>query len=121
MNDSNLNSLCDVVRQCSFDLHSYLKSGHVEKVYENGLKHRLEKAGLSVQQQAPLPVSDEYGFLLGDFYADLLVSERIVVELKACGSAVDEHVAQLLGYMRSSRRRIGLLINFGAPKLYIKR
>jgi len=121
MNDPNRNALCDVIRECAFGLHSYLRHGHVEKVYENGLRHRLEKRGIMVNQQVALSVLDEDGFPLGDFYADLLVEGQIVVELKACRSVVDEHVAQLLGYLRSSRKRIGLLVNFGTPKLHVKR
>ena len=121
MYESNLNSLCDAIRQCSFELHSYLKHGHLEKVYENGLAHRLNKLGYSSEQQVPLSVFDEDGFLLGDFYADLLVEDQIIVELKACRSVSEEHVSQLLGYLRSSRKRVGLLINFGAPRIHVKR
>jgi len=121
MTKEKIDTLCDVVRECSFSLHHYLRHGHLEKVYENGLAHRLQKEGLSVRQQHPLPVHDEDGTLLGDFYADLLVEDHLIVELKALRHVNDEHIAQLLGYLRSSRIRYGLLINFGAPKLFIKR
>lgn len=121
MRFQNINHLCDAVRQTSFDLHKYHRNGHAEKVYENGLVHRLRKQGLKVLQQHPLHVYDEDGTLLGDFFADLLVEDQLIVELKAARGVVDEHVAQLLGYLRSGRIETGLLINFGSPVLYVKK
>jgi len=121
MNKGDIDNLCDLVRECSFGLHKHLRHGHLEKIYENGLAHRLKKAGVEVTQQAPLPVYDEDGTLLGDLYADLFVSDELIVELKAVRTITDDHVAQLLGYLRSSGKRYGLLINFGASKLFIKR
>ena len=119
--DQDIFRLCDVVRESSFALHCWLRHGHLEKVYENGLAHRLRKAGMNVEQQHPLKVFDEDGTILGDYFADLLVEGRLIVELKACKTLVDEHVAQLLGYLRACRQEHGLLINFGAPKLQIKK
>ncbi|HBG05138.1 MAG TPA: GxxExxY protein [Geobacter sp.] len=116
-----INCLCDIVRETSFDLHCYLRHGHLEKVYENGLAHRLRKRGLDVKQQHPLNVFDEDGTLLGDYAADLFVENRLIVELKATRTLADEHVAQILGYLRSSRIEHGVLINFGAPKLQVKK
>lgn len=113
--------LCDVVRETGYAAHRYLRNGHVEKVYENSLANRLRKQGLKVIQQHPLSVFDEDGTLLGDFKADLFVDDRLIVELKAVRYASDEHVAQLLGYLRASRIKHGLLINFGAPKFQIKK
>lgn len=119
--DIEMKALCDRIRQVAFELHTYLRHGHLEKVYENGLAHRLCKAGLSVLQQHPLKVFDQDGTVLGDYYADLLVEEIMIVELKACRSLVNEHMAQVLGYMRASRSRHGMLINFGSPKLEVKK
>ena len=90
-------------------------------VNENALAHRLEKIGIDVERQYPIKVYDEDNYLLGDFYADLFIENRLIVELKACKTIVDEHVAQLLGYLRGSEIEHGLLINFGAPKLQIKK
>ena len=114
-------TLCDQIREISFELHRYLRHGHLEKVYENGLAHRLRKVQLTVEQQYPLKVYDEDGTVLGDYVADLYVEDCLIVELKACKSLADEHVAQLLGYLRASRIEHGLLINFGGPKLQIKK
>ncbi len=113
--------LCDLVRQTEYAAHRYLRNGHVEKVYENSLANRLRKHGLHVLQQHPLHVFDEDGTLLGDFYADLFVENRLIVELKAVRSMIDEHIAQLLGYLRASRVEHGLLVNFGAPKYQIRK
>lgn len=113
--------LCDRVREASLSLQGHLRHGHGEKVYENGLTHRLKKGGLSVIQQHPLSVLDEDGTLLGDFYADLFVENKLIVELKACRALADEHIAQLLGYLRASRIEHGLLINFGSPRLEIRK
>ena len=118
---TTVNELCDIVRWTSLAIHGYHRHGHLEKIYENALANRLRKLGLKVQRQVPLTVFDEDGTILGEFYADLVVEECLVVELKACRTVADEHVAQILGYLRSSRFEHGLLINFGAPRLYIKK
>jgi GxxExxY protein len=117
----NINELCDIVRETSFAIHCYLKNGHLEKVYENALAHRLEKLGLVVKPQHPLTVYDEDGFVLGSYYADLFIEGCLIVELKACNSVSDEHVSQIIGYLTSSRIETGLLINFGTAKLHIKK
>ena len=92
--------LCDQIRETGFALHRYLRHGHLEKVYENGLANRLRKVSIQVEQQHALHVLDEDGTVLGDYFADLLVSGELIVELKACKALTDEHVAQLLGYLR---------------------
>jgi GxxExxY protein len=69
----NINQLCDVVRETSFAIHTYHRNGHLEKVYENALVHRLRKAGLNVEQRYPLIVYDEDGTILGDHLADVFV------------------------------------------------
>lgn len=121
MKFGNINQLCDIVRETSFAIHRYHRHGHVEKIYENALTHRLQKQGVQVQQQHPLTVFDEDGTVLGDFSADLLVDDQLVVELKAVRTIADEHVAQILGYLRSSRVETGLLISFGSPILSVKK
>ncbi len=113
--------LCDVIRETGFAIHRYHRNGHLEKIYENALAHRLRKQGFDVRQQHPLKVLDEDGTLLGDFYADLFVENQLIVEVKAVRTVLDEHVAQLLGYLRASRIAHGLLVNFGAPKFSIKK
>ena len=121
MQNQDIKQLCDTIREISFDIHRYHRSGHLEKIYENALAHRLRKNGIKVEQQYPLSVYDEDSTLLGDFYADMFVDDRLIVEIKACKALANEHIAQLLGYLRASRIEHGLLINFGAPKLQIKK
>lgn len=119
--DAAIRQLCDVVRETSFSLHAFLRHGHLEKVYENGLAHRLRQAGLMVEQQKPLQVFDEDGTVLGDYVTDLLVEQCLIVELKACKALADEHIAQVLGYLRASHYRDGLLINFGSSIIQFKK
>jgi GxxExxY protein len=113
--------LCDQIRETAFALHRYLRHGHLEKVYENGLAHRLKKAGVRVEQQRGLQVLDEDHTILGDYLADLFVESELIIELKACEALADEHVAQLLGYLRGCRVEHGLLINFGSHKLEVRK
>jgi GxxExxY protein len=119
MND--LQSLCAHVRQTAYDIHLYHGHGHLEKVYENALAHRLRKAGLDVKQQYPIKVFDEDGTLIGDYYADLLVDGWLIVELKTAKALGVEHVAQVLGYLKSARIEHGLLINFGSYKFEVRK
>jgi len=113
--------LCDIVRETSYSIHQYLRSGHLEKVYGNSVAHRLRKKAIILEQQYPIEVYDEDGTPLGHFVTDLLLEGHLIVELKACSTLVPEHTAQILGYLRGSRLHHGLLINFGAPKLQIKK
>ena len=117
----DIKELCALVRQTSYDIHVYHGHGHLEKVYENALAHRLRKAGLDVKQQHPIKVFDEDGTLIGDYNADLLVDGWLIVELKTAKALADEHAAQILGYLKSARLEHGLLINFGAPTFHVKK
>src|SRR5262245_29716342 len=119
--DAHIKQLTDTIRTTSLAIHSCDRNGHVEKIYENALLHRLRKLGLQVERRFPLDVFDEDGTLLGEFKADLLVEKCIIIEVKAARTIVDDHIAQLLGYLRASRIEHGLLINFGAPKLQIRK
>ena len=109
------------MRQTAYEIHVYHGHGHLEKVYENALAHRLRKRGLDVQQQHPVSVYDEDGTILGDYYADLLVNNCLIIELKAVRSIAPEHEAQILGYLKSSRLEHGLLVNFGSYKFELRK
>ena len=120
MTEQDANLICDKIRQVAYDLHVYLGADYLEKVYENGLAHRLAKAGINVQSQVPIRVSDEDGFVLGDYVADLVV-EGIVIELKAVSMLLPIHTAQLLNYLKAMKLEHGLLINFGSDKFQCKK
>src|SRR5580765_731630 len=117
----DIKSLCDRVRQISYDIHVYHGHGHLEKVYENALAHRLFKAGIMVKQQHPVNVFDEDGTLIGEYFADLLVEDCLIVELKTARTLAPEHQAQTIGYLKSSQMEHGLLINFGSYKFEIRK
>jgi len=121
MEKINIFKLCDVVRQTGYEIHKYLGPGHMEKVYETALAHRLRKQGIAVEQQHQSKVFDEDGELLGIFYADLFVDNQLIVEIKAVKETSDEHIAQILGYLYSSQIDHGLLVNFGGSKFQIKK
>lgn len=121
MNESQAQALCSIVRETSLSAHRFLRHGHGEKIYENSLANRLRKRGLQVMQQYPLSVYDEDGTLFGDFFADILVENELILELKAVRQLADDHTAQILGYLRASRLQHGMLINFGSPVIQFKK
>lgn len=116
-----VNLLCDRIRQTAYEIHAYLGHGHLEKVYENALCHRLRKAGFQVEPQRAIKVFDEDGTDIGDYFADLFVESVLILEWKAAISLAPEHTAQVLGYLKASRLEHGLLINFGSPKFEIRK
>ncbi len=104
---------------CAYKVHNTLGSGFLEKVYENALRIELEKQGLRVRQQQPISVVYE-DQIVGEYYADLWVDERVVLELKATQTLVKEHEVQLVNYLTATRTDHGLLLNFG-PSVQVKR
>ena len=98
-----------------------LGTGYVEKVYENALVHCIRKStDLAVMQQCPIKVEYD-GIIVGEFFADLLVDERVLVELKAVSMLMNDHTAQALNYLRATGLELCLLLNFGRSKVEIKR
>jgi GxxExxY protein len=102
-----------------YHVYNTLGHGFLEKVYENAMVLELRKRGLKVQPQAPIHVYYE-GEQIGEYFADLLVADCIIVELKAAESLADEHHAQLLNYLKATEIEVGLFMNFG-PKPEVKR
>ncbi len=111
--------LTEKILQCVHDIHKKLGYGFMEKVYENALTIVLQKAGLMAIQQAPISVMFE-GHVVGEYIADILVDNKVVIELKAVAELSSIHEVQLVNYLKASGLRVGLLINFG-PKLKIMR
>lgn len=114
------NELTERIIACAFRVSNTLGCGFLEKVYENALAHELRKANLSVSQQHPIQVHYE-DIIVGDYFADLLVDNRIILELKTVETISDTHIAQCLNYLKATGISICLLINFYHPKVQIKR
>ena len=101
-------------------VHRVLGSGFVESIYHNALLIRLKKAGLRVESGKPLPVYFE-GDVVGNFETDLIVEERLLLELKAVSALAPAHEVQLVNYLTATKIEVGLLFNFGSKSLEIKR
>ena len=112
--------ICDKIRQIAYNLHEYLGAGFLEKVYENGLAHRLKNAGMNVQTQIPVHVFDEDGFVIGEYVVDLLV-DGILIELKTVNTLLPIHTAQVINYLKATRIEHALLINYGSYKFQCKK
>jgi GxxExxY protein len=104
--------LTEKILCCSFEVHSQLGAGFLEKVYENALVIELVKRGLSVEQQKQLCVTYK-GNVVGDYIADLVVDNSVIVELKAIEKVTDIHEVQLKNYLCATGIEVGLLLNFG--------
>lgn len=95
-----------------YKVYNTLGYGFLEKVYENALCIELKKAGISVEQQKNIKVYYE-NKMVGDYFADLLVNQLVIVELKAAEVLCEEHHTQLLNYLKATDKEVGLLLNFG--------
>ena len=98
---------------CAFKVHNTLGAGFLEKVYENALIIELRKNGFHVEKQYNIPVFYE-GEQVGDYYADLFINQKLIIELKAVENIHPKHEVQLVNYLAGTGLDIGLLINFGS-------
>lgn len=105
---------------CAYTIANTLGCGFLEKVYENALAHELRKAGLAVIQQAGVHVFYD-GIVVGEYVSDLLVENEILVELKAVKALDNVHMAQCMNYLKATGLQVCLLINFGSPRIEVKR
>ena len=104
--------ITDKIIKAYYNVYNSLGYGFLEKVYENAMLIELRKLGLNVQKQVPIKVFyDEQ--LVGQYFADIIVEETIIVELKAAEGLREEHEFQLINYLKATELEIGLLINFG--------
>ncbi|SHJ56762.1 GxxExxY protein [Malonomonas rubra DSM 5091] len=103
-----------------YEVNRVLGHGFLEKVYEKALLHELRECGLKAESQVPIPVSYK-GFSVGDYFADIVVEGKVLLELKSVKVLDKSHEAQLLNYLKATNIPIGLLINFTFPKAVIKR
>jgi GxxExxY protein len=106
--------------RCYYKVYNTLGYGFLEKVYEKALKKELEKAGHIVESQKPIKVYYDNG-IVGDYFADLVVDNKVILELKAAEAIVVEHEVQLLNYLRATDIEVGLLFNFGKEPQFARR
>src|SRR4051812_10657248 len=113
-----LNEITEKIIGCAYDVANGLGSGYLEKVYENALRFDIQRAGLAVLQQHPIPVIWR-GETVGDYFADLLVEGLVIVELKAVKALDEIHMAQCLNYLKATGLKVCLLINFGKSQIEV--
>jgi len=112
MNDYLHRDLTSKIISCFYKVYNTLGFGFLEKVYENALLIELNDAGLNVERQKPIKVYYE-DKLIGEYFADLIVENKIILELKAAESLIEEHELQLINYLKATDVELGLLLNFG--------
>lgn len=113
MNDNLLHGdVTDLILKAYYHVYNSLGFGFLEKVYEDAVANTLRKWGVDVVQQVPIKVYFE-GEVVGEYFADLVVSKCVIVELKASESLSDAHEAQLVNYLKATHVEVGLLLNFG--------
>jgi GxxExxY protein len=118
--EHRLNEITERIIKCVYIVANTLGSGFLEKVYENALAHELKKSGFLVEQQKRIQVRYD-GIVVGDYMADLLVQNAVLVELKAVKVLDNIHIAQCLNYLKATGFKVCLLLNFGTPKVQIRR
>ena len=112
--------LTDKIIAAAYDVHNQLGFGFSEKVYENAMAIKLTSKNLAAAQQVAINVFFE-GNRVGEYFADILVEETIIVELKAVAEPSKVHEAQLINYLKATGKRVGLLINFGEKLKVVRR
>jgi GxxExxY protein len=115
-----LDEITDKIIGCAFVVSNILGAGFVEKVYENALVHELRSAGLAVAQQHAIAVKYK-DIIVGEYIADILVANDVVVELKAVRALDEIHAAQCMNYLKATGLRVCLLLNFGKPRVEMRR
>ncbi|BAY47137.1 hypothetical protein SAMD00079811_47530 [Scytonema sp. HK-05] len=120
MDTDDIDRLTQKILGCAYKVSNVLGAGFLEKVYENAFAHELRKAGLRVKQQYRIEVLYD-GIIVGEYFADLLVEDCVLVELKAVKTLESIHFAQCLSYLKAARLKLCLLMNFGNPKVEVKR
>ena len=116
----DINELTYLINGAIFEVNRELGTGFLEKVYENALLVELRNKGLNAENQVPVKVKYK-GKEVGEYFADIVVENKIIIELKAVESLQKIHEAQLLNYLKATGYNIGLLVNFKHPKAEIKR
>ncbi len=120
LDEEQLNALTERIIGCAFKVANALGCGFLEKVYRNALVHELRKSGLRADPEQPVNVFCD-GVVVGEFFVDILVEDTVILELKATAELLDANTAQCLNYLKATGKPVCLLLNFGKPRLAIKR
>ena len=120
MNVDELNKISERIINAAYRVSNALGVGFLEKVYENALAHQLIKDGMRIEQQKSIKVYYD-DVEVGDYFADLIAEGAVIVELKTGKRIEDIHLAQTLNYLKATGLKLGLIINFGRPRVEIKR
>src|SRR5262249_17748752 len=120
MHADKINTLTETVLNAAFEVSNTLGAGFLEKIYKRALHTELSLRGLHVVQEASFTVSYK-GCILGEYFADLLIEDVLVVEVKCVEQLINEHKAQCLSYLKASGRSVCLLLNFKKPRVEYKR
>jgi len=118
--DESLNLISEKIIGCAFSVSNTLGAGFLEKVYQNALALELINAGLEIEKEKAITIFYK-GTIVGEYFADILVNQQVIIETKAVQSLNEIHQAQLLNYLKATGLPLGLLFNFGTPKVQIKR
>jgi GxxExxY protein len=119
-NETELNRLSEQIIGCAFTVANTLGSGFVEKVYENAMTLEMRARGISAEQQRGIVVLYN-GSIIGQYAADILVEESIIIEVKATKATDPGQLAQCRNYLKATGLRLCLLINFGGPRVQVRR
>ncbi len=111
------NEIGEIVLGCAIKVHTALGPGLLESTYEVCLAYELSKAGVKAERQIALPVIYDEVRLDAGYRLDLLVEDMVIVELKVIEKLLPIHTAQLLGYLKISKRKLGYLLNFNVPQM----
>ena len=113
--------ITDIILRVFFkEVYHNLGYGLLEKIYENAMLYELQRAGLMVEQQRKIDVFYD-GVVMGEYFADLVVEDKIIIELKATSRLLPQHEAQLLNYLRATHFEVGLLLNFGPNPSFVRK
>ncbi len=120
INKMDINQLTYKINGAIYEINKVLGAGFLEKVYENALMIELKERDLKAENQVPVKVTYK-NIEVGEYYADIIVEDKVLLELKAVKMLQKEHEAQILNYLKATKYNVGLLINFTHPKAIIKR
>lgn len=120
MADLELDRITERIIGCAYRVSNTLGMGFIERVYANALFYEMTKEGLSIVREYPVKVQYD-GIIVGEFFLDMLVNDKVIIELKAVSTLNNDHLAQSFNYLRAAGLPACLLINFGQPKIQLRR